>query len=210
MAIGLVLLIAGCAKQASPDPSPDRPSAPPPRAEPKDPPPKEPAMPDPNAPIHMAPPPIDKPAEDTARYAAWMAKRGTAIKDTPREDTNLRIADWGFFDHGSGPGEFADRAGLDRAGHVIVPAEAGDWHAFFTAPGVDATIALSRVTWLWKASGLEPSPRQPKVTAPTLTTGKDGTVTFQGWMVFPPAGNPIRMTITATAGGAKLVQDSVK
>lgn len=69
---------------------------------------------------------------------------------------------------------------------------------------------MSRVAWLWKAVGLDPSPKQPKVTAPTLTTGKDGTATFQGWVVFPPAGNPIRMTITATASGAKLVQESAK
>jgi len=168
-------------------------------------------MPDSNAPIHQAPPPINKPAEDTARYVAWMAKRGTPVKDTPREDTNLRVADWGFFDHGSGPGEFTDRAGLDRADHAIVPAERGDWFAFFTTKGLDAATALSRVAWLWKAIGLDPSPRMPKVTAPTLTTGKDGTVTFQGWVVFPPnVGNPIRMTITATASGTKLVQESAK
>ena len=168
-------------------------------------------MSDPNAPIHMAPPTIDKPAEDTARYVAWMAKRGTPVTDKPREDVNLRIGDWGFFDHGNGPGQFADRASLDRAGHVIVPAESGDWHAFFTTKGVDAAVALSRVAWLFKASGLDPSPKTPKVTAPTLTTGTDGTVTFQGWMVFPPAvGNPIRMTITATPSGAKLVQQSAK
>jgi hypothetical protein len=168
-------------------------------------------MSDPNAPIHMAPPTIDKPAEDTARYVAWMAKRGTPVTDKPREDVNLRVGDWGFFDHGNGPGQFADRAGLDRADHVIVPAESGHWHAFFTTKGVDAAIALSRVAWLFKASGLDPSPKLPKVTAPTLTTGRDGTVTFQGWMVFPPAvGNPIRMTITATPSGAKLVQESTK
>jgi hypothetical protein len=204
--IGLALLIAGCAKQAAPDPSPDRPSAPPPRTAPKEPP-----MTDPNALIHQAPPPIDEPDEDTSRYVAWMAKRGSPIKDKPREDTSLRVAEWGFFDHGNGPGEFADRTGLDRADHAIVPAETGQWFAFFSTKGVDAAIALSRVAWLWKASGLEPSPRLPKVTAPTLTTGKGGTITFQGWLVFPPAmGNPIRMTITATAGGAKLVQESAK
>jgi len=168
-------------------------------------------MPDPNAPIHMAPPPIDKPAEDTARYVAWMKQQGTAVTDKPREDTNLRIADWGFFDHGNGPGEFQDRAGLDRSGHAIVPAESGHWFAFFSTSGVDAATALSRVAWLWKASGLDPSPKLPKVTAPTLTPGKDGTITFQGWLVFPPnMGNPIRMTITAKASGAKLVQESAK
>lgn len=168
-------------------------------------------MSDPNTPVPLAPPPIDTPAEDTARYVAWMAKRGSAVKDKPREDTNLRVGDWGFFDHGNGPGEFADRAGLDRADHAIVAADSGHWHAFFTTKGVDAATALSRVAWLWKALGLEPSPKMPKVTAPTLTTGKDGTVTFQGWMAFPPAvGNPIRMTITATPSGAKLVQESGK
>jgi hypothetical protein len=168
-------------------------------------------MTDPNAPIHMAPPPINKPAEDTARYVAWMAKRGTPVTDKPREDTNLRVGDWGFFDHGNAPGEFADRAGLDRADHAIVRDETGHWLAFFSTKGIDATIALSRVAWLWKALALDPSPKTPKVTAPTLTTGKDGTITFQGWIAFPPAvGNPIRMTITATTTGAKIVQESAK
>jgi hypothetical protein len=205
--IGLAFLIAGCTKQAASDPSHERPAAPPSRAEPKEPP-----MPDPKAPIHMAPPPINKPAEDTARYVAWMAKRGTPITDKPREDVNLRVGNWGFFDHGNAPGEFADRAGLDRADHVIVAAESGNWFAFFSTKGVDAPIALSRVAWLFKALALDPSPKMPKVTAPTLTTSKDGsTITFQGWVAFPPnVGNPIRMTITATASGTKLAQESAR
>ena len=172
-------------------------------------------MTDPKAPIHKPPPtPSGPPPEDTARYVAWMEKRGTPIKDKAREDTYLRVGDWGFFDHGPGPGVFADRAGLDRAGHAIVPGESGDWQAFFTTSGVDAQVALKRVAWLFRASGLDPQSaakvkHKDKITAPSLTVAKDGTVTFVGWMVFPPnMSNPMRMTITTGPSGTKLINES--
>lgn len=159
------------------------------------------------------PPPKDPPppAEDTARYVAWMSQRGKPVKDTPREVVDLRVGDWGFFDHGGGPGQAFDRAGLDKASHAVQPQEQGHWHAFLTAPGLDAEGALRRVAWLFSAGDLGPDPKQPKLTAPTLKVAPDGSVKFQGWMVFPPnMGAPMRMTITATATGAKLVNESYK
>jgi hypothetical protein len=214
----VAIIIASCSRQGAADQAkPAKPAKPEPtKPDPKDAKDaKDPPMSDPKAPIHQAPPtPNGPPPEDTARYVAWMEKRGTPIKDKPREDTYLRIGDWGFFDHGPGPGVFADRAGLDRAGHAIVPAETGDWQAFFTTSGVDAAVALKRVAWLFRASGLDPQSTtkvnyKNKITAPALNVAKDGTVTFVGWMVFPPnMGNPMRMTITAGPGGNKLVNES--
>lgn len=217
---GVAIIIASCAKQGAADQAkqaaPAKPGAPgkatPTKPDAKDA--KDAPMPDDKAPIHKAPPiPNGPPPQDPARYVAWMEKRGTPIKDKPREDTYLRIGDWGFFDHGPGPGVFLDRAGLDRAGHAIVPGEAGDWQAFFTSSGVDAAEALKRVAWLFRASGVDPTSttkvsHKDKITAPTLTVAKDGTVTFTGWLVYPPnMGNPLRMTITAGPGGTKLVNE---
>ena len=158
------------------------------------------------------PPPTSPtpPAQDTARYVAWMAQRGKPVKDTPREVVDLRIGDWGFFDHGGGPGQALDRAGLDKASHAVQPQEQGNWHAFLSTPGLDAAGALKRVAWLFSAAELGPNPRQPKVTAPTLEIAKDGSVKLQGWMAFPPnMSAPMRLTITATPGGAKLVNESL-
>lgn len=223
----IAIIIASCAKQGAADqakPTPTKPGAPakpepakpePTKPEPTKPDAKDPPMTDSKAPIHKPPPtPNGPPPQDTARYVAWMEKRGKPIKDKPREDTYLRLGDWGFFDHGSAPGVFADRAGLDRAGHAIVPGETGDWQAFFTTSDIDADKAHKRVAWLFRAAAIDPaSPAQvkhrDKITAPTLTVAKDGTITFVGWMVYPPnMGNPIRMTITAGPNGNKLVNES--
>jgi hypothetical protein len=162
--------------------------------------------------VNKPPPTVQPPpAQDTARYVAWMNQRGKPVKDIPREAVELRIGDWGFFDHGSGPGQALDRAGLDKASHAIQPQEQGQWHAFLTTPGLDAAGALQRVAWLFSAAELGPNPRQPKVTAPALQTAPDGSVKFQGWMVFPPnMSAPMRLTITATPAGAKLVNESAK
>jgi len=163
-------------------------------------------------PVNKPPPSMPTPpAEDTARYVAWMNQRGKPVKDTPREDVDLRIGDWGFFDHGGGPGQFLDRAGLDKASHAIQPQEQGHWHTFLTAPGLDADGALQRVAWLFSAAGLAPNAGQPKVTAPTLQKAADGSVKFQGWLAYPPnMSAPMRLTITATPTSAKLVNESAK
>jgi hypothetical protein len=204
----IAIVVASCAKPGAADQAkPAKPGAPDSPAS------KDPPMTDPKAPIHKAPPtPNSPPPEDTARYVAWMEKRGTPIKDKPREDTYLRIGDWGFFDHGGGPGVFLDGAALDRAGHAIV-GETGDWHVLFTTSGLDAAEALKRVAWLLRAGPVDPTTRiklnhQNKVTAPALTVAKDGTITFIGWMVFPPnMSNPMRVTISVAASGTKLVYE---
>ena len=161
-------------------------------------------------PIHQAPPPLRKPpAEDTARYVAWLTRRGTPIKDKAREDVSLRLGDWGFFEHGSKPGDALDRAALDRADHAVVPSDKGDWHALLSTQGLDAAGAFGRAVWLFRGSPVDPSPHHPKVTPPTLTTASDGTITLQGWLVYPPnMGRPMRLTITATAKGARIANES--
>lgn len=214
-----IAVAASCARDGAadkgPKPSPKQPpaakDAPPPAKD--SPPPAKDAAKDPpmsDQPIHQAPPPLRKPPpEDTARYLAWMTKRGTPVKDKAREDVALRIGDWGFFDHGPNPGAALDRAALDRADHAVTPSEKADWHALLTTKDLDAAGAIKRVAWLFRASPIDPTPKAPKVAAPTLTTASDGTVTFQGWVVYPPnMGSPMRLTITATSKGAKLVNES--
>jgi hypothetical protein len=169
----------------------------------------------PDQPIHRPPPSRTKaPAEDTARYVAWMARRGTPVgahpDDKAREAVLLRVADWGFFDHGVRDGDVHDRAALDRADHAVLPSDKddkGDWYALLSTRGLDALAALERAAWLFRAGPVDPSPRTPKVTPPTLTTAGDGTITLQGWILYPPAGRPTRLTVTAGPKGAKLVNE---
>ncbi|HSS21666.1 MAG TPA: hypothetical protein VLL54_16455 [Pyrinomonadaceae bacterium] len=163
------------------------------------------------------PPPTPKPtpAEDTARYVAWMEKQGKPIADKPHEDVSLRLGDWGFFYHGDRPvGSWTplqDRVGLDRSGHAVTQAENSDWYAFLSIAGLDAVSALKRVAWLFNAGSLnpedEPKGRAGKITAPTLKL-KNGSVTFQGWCEAysdPPYSS--RISITATPANTRLVID---
>ena len=165
----------------------------------------------------QTPPPTPKPtpAEDAARYVAWMEKQGKPIPDKPHEDVSLRIGDWGFFYHGDRPvGSWTplqDRVGLDRSGHAVTEAENCDWYAFLSTDGLDAAAALKRIAWLFNAGGLEPAtaPRgnPEKITSPTMTTN-GRSITFSGWWQAysdPPYSR--RITIIATAGGSKLVID---
>jgi hypothetical protein len=153
--------------------------------------------------------------QDTARYETWLQAKGKELTK-PREDTSLRIGDWGFFYHSPAPGVGLDRAGLDKANHAIEPMEKGDWYAFLTTKGLDAEGALRRFAWLFGASDLTPAsaakkPGGEKVTAPTLTTGTDGTVTLQGWLVSPPRmSSPRRITVRATTTGASIQYESAE
>jgi hypothetical protein len=134
----------------------------------------------------------------------------------PREETSLRIGDWGFYDNWAAPGHVLDRAGIDKANHAIEPNEKGDWYAFLSTKGLDAAGALRRVAWLYRAAELTPEtaagmPGGAKVTAPTLTTGADGSITLQGWLVYPPnMSAPMRITVRATQSGATIQNESAK
>jgi hypothetical protein len=208
--------LAACTKGA-PDQGPERPapgpSEPPGPSDPKPDPassthaPQNPAKMNPPAP----PTPQQPPAQDTKRYVDWLAGEGKAIKDTAREDVALRVGDWGFYDHGGGPGQFLDRAGVHKGGKAIVNSDKGAWHAFLTTPGLDAAGALKRVAWLYAGGALVPPGLPPKlnhidkVTPPQLTVaGKEATL--QGWMLFPPnMTSPMRVTIKASEGATPTI-----
>jgi hypothetical protein len=169
----------------------------------------------------QAPPPTPKPtpAEDTTRYVEWLARKAKAVEGKPREDVSLRVSDWGFFEHRSGPWQFGDRAALDRSGHVVVPSEQGDWLALLGTSGLDPGGALKRVAWLFGACGIDPLSATPdiakryQITTPTLTSTTDGVI-FQGWVFLscytdpPNTHNPSRITINATSSATKIVTES--
>jgi hypothetical protein len=162
-------------------------------------------------PVSIPPPPLPvAPAEDTARYVEWMAGQNRPVKDMPTEAVALRIGDWGFFAHGGGPGQSLDRTALDRASHWVQRGDRGHWYAFLTTPGLDAAGAMERVAWLYSGIAVTPEVRvqdRDKVTAPTLTIDGD-TAVLQGFVTFPPnVSVPVRMTITATKDGAKIVNE---
>lgn len=211
-ALSVAPVMIGCTKAPSGDGAPERPSPVAPSE-----PPAEPAssstaqqnQPKMNPPAPPAP--AAPAAADPKRYVDWMAAQGKPIKDTAREDIALRVGDWGFFDHGGGPGQFLDRAGVRKDGTALVNSDKGAWHAFLTTPGLDAAGALKRVAWLYSAGALVPPGLPPKlgsaekVKAPMLTVaGKDATL--QGWMIFPPnMTSPMRVTIKATEGATPTI-----
>lgn len=165
-------------------------------------------------PIHVPPPPPSQlPAEDTARYVAWMGKRGKPVGPAPdkaREEVLMRLGDWGFFEHGPQIGAALDRAALDRADHAVLPSDKddkGDWHALLATKGLTAAEAIKRAAWLFRAGPVDPSPKHPKVTPPSLTAASDGTITLQGWILYPPAGRPTRLTVVAGPRGARLTNE---
>lgn len=151
----------------------------------------------PPEPPPLGPPPGDVP-EDTARYVAWLkTKNKTAT--TPREDTNLRFGDWGFFDHDM----FQDRAAIDKSNHVVIGSESGAWRAFLASPGLDPKEAMKRAVWLWNGDWLDPDKAKDlkiagKITAPTLVADHDKMI-LSGFIIQPPSMNPQRLTITATS-----------
>ena len=154
------------------------------------------------APMQPPPPPSLAPATgDTTRYAAWLKQNHVTTSDTLRENLALRLGDWGFFDVFAGPGKTpTHQAGIDKANHAIQPSEKGDWFAFLTASGNDATKAAQRVAWL--AQGVSAEEASVKAKAPTLTVTKDS-ATLVAYFVIPgPASVLQRVTVTATPSGA--------
>jgi hypothetical protein len=167
------------------------------------------------------PPPTPKPtpAEDTTRYVEWLVQKGKTVEGKAREDVTLRVGDWGFFEQRSDPWRYRERAALDRAGHVVLPSEQGDWQALLGTSGLDSSGALKRVAWLFGACGIDPLGAEPaiknryKITSPTLTSTTDGVI-FQGWVFLscytdpPNTHNPSRITINATSSATHIVTDS--
>ena len=201
----LALPLLACARTEAAYGVTDKPSVQPPTTH----------SPTPSPAVSRPPPTPVVEKQDTARYETWLHAKGKELTK-PREETSLRIGDWGFFQHGSVPGQPLDRAGLDKANHAIEPMEKGDWYVFLTTKGLDAAGALHRFAWLFGSADLTPesaakSPWGAKVTAPTLTTGTDGTVTLQGWLVSPPRmSSPYRITVRATTTGASIQYESAE
>lgn len=148
---------------------------------------------------------------DTERYLDWLKGLGKAVQGTAEEQIQLRLGDWGFYNHGPA-GAPLDRAALDKSGHAVTAADTSAWHALLSTAGLDAAGALPRVAFLFRAAAIDPSnaakfEHAKKITAPTLTaTG--GTVTFQGWVAYPPSMEPMRITITTTAAKTTITHES--
>lgn len=193
--LSVVLFLVGCvAEDSHAGPRPAKPPA------------KDKKMDDDGPP----PPPDTAPAEDTTRYVEWMKKKGKPVSQ-PYERVEMRVGDWGFFDHGPPPGHVGDRTGLDKAGHVVILQDSADWRAFLTAPGLDPKGANQRIAWLAGASAIDPSTtvkmnHKDKVKVPSLVV-EGPKVTFQGFTFAGGANEPTRVTITATSSGAKIVME---
>jgi hypothetical protein len=142
---------------------------------------------------------------DTTRYEAWLKKQNKATTETMREDTNLRINDWGFFDHFAGAGSKpSDYAGIDGAGHAVTRDEKSDWWAFLTTKGLDAAGAQRRAAFLFGGEGQDPTPNVKEVKAPTLTVGKDSAKAVLFFMIPGPGSKANRLTIASSPSGTKI------
>jgi hypothetical protein len=101
--------------------------------------------------------------QDTARYETWLQAKGKEVTK-PREETSLRIGDWGFFDHGI----------ETLRGQKGVP--------------VALLHRFDRVVRLVEAGAIECLPRRRKL-AQTLPGGKSGTIVPMLWAELGDAKN---------------------
>jgi hypothetical protein len=153
------------------------------------------------------------------RYLEYL-KRVHRPTDEAHEREDLRMGAWRFYDRGpfrggdtqDGPGT-TDRVALDDGGRVVAAGSPSDWFELLATPGLTAAQAHQRICWLLG----RPAPvgrhyhfKDPdlarRVGDPTLKKD-DRTVTFVGWVVYPPEMNfPYRVRIVATRGASASVE----
>lgn len=155
--------------------------------------------------------------QDVARYQEYLKKRGVqAAAGDLHEETRMRIGSWRFYYRGA-PGMKSDAVALDDAGAAVSAADKASWHALLSTPGLDGKGAHQRVVWLMGKVApidgtykLRDEAAAAKVGAPTLKSGADGTVTYTGWVLYPPnMQTPYQLEVTAPKSGPATVKNTV-
>jgi hypothetical protein len=160
------------------------------------------------------PPPANQ-QQDVSRYQSYLAAKGIQASEL-HEEERLRVGSWRFYY--AGPATRREhQVGLDDAGHAITVEDKSTWNALLSTPEVDAPSAHKLIAWLMGRAGpivpghnLSDPAAAAKLTAPTLERAADGSVTFTGWVLYPPNMNtPYRITVKAPKSGAATVENTV-
>lgn len=161
------------------------------------------------------PPPPGSQKQDVSRYQAYLAGKGIQAGDL-HEEERLRVGSWRFYY--AGPATRREhQVGLDDAGNAVTLEDKSTWHALLSSPEVDAATAHKLIAWLMGRAApivpghsLKDEAAAQKLTAPTLERAADGSVTFTGWVLYPPNMNtPYRIVVKAPKGGPATVENTV-
>lgn len=164
------------------------------------------------------PAPSSRPAQDVTRYRNYLKERDgqTADLSELHEEERLRIGTWRFYYQGT-PGRKGNAVALDDAGRAVSVSDQSPWYALLSTEGLDAKGAHKRLTWLMgtvapidKTYKLRDATAAAKVEAPTLTKNADGSITFTGWVLYPPnMQTPYRLQMIAPRSGTATVTNTV-
>ncbi len=157
--------------------------------------------------------------QDPQRYIDYLRRVGRPT-DEAHEREDLRVGSWRFYCRGpfrngatlDGPGT-TDQVALDDAGHVVAAGTPSNWFELLAIPELTPRQAHQRVSWLLGRPALVDTRypfKDPKLARlvgdPTLTKA-DQTVTFVGWVVYPPEMEfPFRVRIVASKGATATVE----
>lgn len=164
------------------------------------------------------PPPGAAKAQDVSRYQAYLKQQGIqAAASDLHEEERMRVGTWRFYYRGARPGMKDDVVALDDAGTAVTVADKNSWHALLATSGMDAKGAHQRLTWLMgKAAPIDGTYKlrdegaAAKVGAPALEQAGDGTITFTGWVLYPPnMQTPYQMRVTAPKSGPATLTNTV-
>lgn len=154
--------------------------------------------------------------QDVSRYKTFLASAGISAADSElHEDERLRVGSWRFYYRGPATAR-SNQVAIDDSGHVVSIKHLDHWNAFLSGPALDAAGAHKRIAWLLgHAAEVGPSFKfkdadaQKRVAEPALDRGGDGSVTFTGWVVYPPQMQvPYRVTVRAPAQGDATLENT--
>lgn len=137
----------------------------------------------------------------TTALAAAATASGMAA-DTKWTEIGAPLGAFHFYSTSPERQQFGLVVATDGTGWVAINGGTG-WHAFLQAG--DAEHIAFAIQALNTTTLATPGQPGPEVTAPTVTTGADGTITFSAWYVSPPASVPNRLTVVAPTTGAATI-----
>jgi hypothetical protein len=151
-----------------------------------------------------------------SRYKSFLDSAGiSAAEGELSEEERLRVGSWRFYYRGPVTAR-SSQAAIDDAGHVVTIKHLEHWNAFLSEPALDAAGAHQRIAWLLGHAAevgqgfkFKDAEAQKRVKEPALDRAPDGSVTFTGWVVYPPQMQvPYRVTVRAPKQGPATIENT--
>lgn len=143
------------------------------------------------------------PSASGASALAAAATAGGMSADTKWTEIGAPFGAFRFYSTSPERQQFGLVVATDGTGWVAINGGTG-WFSFLQAG--DAEHVAFAIQALNTTTLATPGQPGPEVTAPTLSTGADGALTFSAWYVSPPAAVPSRLTVVAPATGSATIR----